>query len=95
MSSSKRIRIKCMFCQQDMSNIYDRLEEWGPYKAIWSRFGGRPWTHIMRDHPAYFFAALIPTLILLFFYTGKKHWLKLVWACLLFFLGLLTGHVWW
>jgi hypothetical protein len=28
---------------------FDRLEDWGPYKALWSRFGGRPWTQLSRD----------------------------------------------
>ena len=24
-------------------------EHWPPYEVLWSRVGGRPWTHIIRD----------------------------------------------
>ena len=29
--------------------LLDRFEDWKPYKAVWTRIGGRPWTHIARD----------------------------------------------
>lgn len=29
---------------------FDRFENCGPYKRLWTRFGGRPWTQISRDY---------------------------------------------
>lgn len=66
-------------------------EDWPPYKWLWTRFGGRPWTHIMRDNPKSFLAVFIPVVLLLLFWNGWKYWKTL----LIFAVGFLTGHVWW
>ena len=63
-----------------------------PYKALWSRIGGRQWTYIMRD-----FAYQNPfLLIMLAFLLGM--WLKthLNWDMVLPFLGgVLLSHLFW
>ena len=78
---------KCPECEQMCHNF----EEWGPYKAVWSRLGGKPWTWVMRDNPYKYFILMIPLAVFLFFHTGKKYWA----AIAAFGLGMLTGHVWW
>lgn len=78
---------KCNEC----GSICNKFEQWGPYKAMWTRLGGRPWTHILRDNPWKYFLVLIPTLILLFLYTGRRYWIAVIIGILM---GI-TGHVWW
>lgn len=66
-------------------------EEWPPYKWLWSRIGGRPWTHIMRDHPSLVVPVAVAMLVLACAWAGW-HWWKVL---LSFFLGMVTGHVFW
>jgi hypothetical protein len=60
------------------------------YQVLWSRLGGRPWTHIIRDDQR-----RQPLLYLvLFFSLGAalgRDWR--FWAG--FGLGVLSGHFWW
>lgn len=66
-------------------------EQWPPYRWLWTRVGGRPWTHIMRDNPRTYFATLLPLLGLVIAWNGRRFWPVLA----AFAIGLLTGHVWW
>jgi len=65
-------------------------ENWAPYRALWSRLGGRPWTHVLREHPLKFAAAVALAFAAATIGKGRA------WAAALAFLaGLMAGHVLW
>jgi len=70
-------------------------ENWAPYKFLWCRIGGKPWTHIIRDAQR----ALPLPFLLAFLSTGiwvgiklKEHWIYIVLGLVV---GILVGHLFW
>ncbi len=67
-----------------------------PYKFIWKRIGGRPWTYILRDlwhkYEFLWIVLLVGTGITLGHYCGIKTILT-IWAA--FSLGYIFGHLFW
>jgi hypothetical protein len=70
-------------------------EEWGPYKWLWTRVGGRPWTWITRDaqkgYPLLFLLGFLCAGWIIGAYV-KKHWIPLLIGLIF---GLLCAHFWW
>ncbi|MBA7694823.1 hypothetical protein ES703_103436 [subsurface metagenome] len=65
------------------------------YEWIYTRVGGRPWTHIIRDEqkgaPLLFMLIFLGLGILVSKLAGKYWWQILLG----FILGILVGHFWW
>jgi O-antigen/teichoic acid export membrane protein len=63
-----------------------------PYKWLWKRIGGRPWTYIMRDFAYQNPIFLVLGFFLVGFVLGKYfHWSYVVPI----FGGILLGHLFW
>jgi len=66
------------------------------YRQLWSRFGGRPWTYILRDiyHEAEW---LVQTLFFAIGAAGAYHfpWYVLAAAWSLYTAGYVSGHLFW
>lgn len=65
------------------------------YEAIWSRFPGRPWTHVMRDHPWIYGALAVPLSVVPFVLAPRDRWGRAFLAYMLFVVGFIGGHVFW
>jgi hypothetical protein len=65
------------------------------YEAIWSRFPGRPWTHIMRDHPGIYGGLAVTLSVVPFLLAPRGRWGRAFIAYMLFVVGFLGGHVFW
>jgi hypothetical protein len=65
------------------------------YEAIWSRFPGRPWTHVMRDHPWIYGALAAALSVVPFLLAPRDRWGRAFLAYMLFVVGFLGGHVFW
>ncbi|MDD4873405.1 MAG: hypothetical protein PHE15_00280 [Dehalococcoidales bacterium] len=67
-----------------------------PYKWLWSRIGGRPWTYILRDiwhkYELVWIAVIFTGGVLLGHYCGFKTVLTIG---LSFLIGYLFGHLFW
>uniref|UniRef100_A0A6M3M9Q7 Uncharacterized protein n=1 Tax=viral metagenome TaxID=1070528 RepID=A0A6M3M9Q7_9ZZZZ len=65
------------------------------YQWIYTRVGGQPWTHIVRDEqksqPLIFLLIFLGLGIILAKFAGKNWWQLLI--ALLF--GVVIGHLWW
>ena len=65
------------------------------YQWIWSRFGGRPWTYIIRDEakaePLFLYWIFLAGGMVLAHFTGGYWWI----ALLVLALGELIGHLFW
>ncbi len=67
-----------------------------PYKWLWSRIGGRPWTYILRDawDGAEFF--WIVGLVCLGIWLGHTYgWETIIRGWLIFSAGYIAGHLFW
>lgn len=82
--------MRCAHCGRPASTLIPS-ENWPPYRWLWERIGGRPWTHIMRDRPRTYAGFALPFLALLVLW-NRRRWLPLLIG---FAAGFLTGHVWW
>lgn len=82
---------RCRACGQVVGPEPWLSEDWPPYRWLWRRVGGRPWTWIMRERPAAYLALAGPLLVVLAARAGARWWAVLAG----FALGALTGHVWW
>ncbi|MFA7218376.1 MAG: hypothetical protein WC057_07260 [Dehalococcoidales bacterium] len=72
------------------------LEQWKPYKWLWKRIGGRPWTWIMRDsqkaNPLMWLLGMAFLVCWIIWILDRKPRL----ACLVaFFIGLILAHLFW
>lgn len=70
-------------------------EEWYPYKFLWSRWGGRPWTHIIRDFSKNNIGIVIIVIVALTLCTSsyiKNHWKAVLINTLI--VALLTHFFW-
>ena len=65
------------------------------YRQLWTRIGGRPWTHIVRDEqkatPLLFMLIFLGLGILAVKLSGR-YWWQLMLG---FLVGILVGHFWW
>lgn len=75
----------------------DQFEDWPPYRRLWEQWGGRPWTHIVRDYlgrwpgiNVYGFAMLSIGLWL----GGWGPGAALATAGVLLLVALISGHLW-
>ena len=67
-----------------------------PYKWLWSRVGGRPWTFILRDfyHQFEYFILLIP--LLLGYYVQPYLCARDLWIIIgALTIGYVCGHLFW
>jgi len=67
----------------------------GAYEAIWSRVPGRPWTHVMRDHPWIYGVLAVWLSVVPFLLAPRGRWGRAFLAYVLFVVGFLGGHVFW
>jgi hypothetical protein len=65
------------------------------YRAIWSRFPGRPWTHVMRDHPWIYLVLAAGLAIVPFLLAPRGRWGRAFLTYVIFLIGFLGGHVFW
>jgi hypothetical protein len=65
------------------------------YEAIWSRFPGRPWTHVMRDKPWIYGLLAVVLSALPFLLAPRGRWGRAFIAYMLFVVGFIGGHVFW
>jgi hypothetical protein len=67
-----------------------------PYKWLWGRIGGRPWTYIIRDIYHCGEWLMITILILIGILMGKYLSWFIVWLVLgIFTVGYIGGHCFW
>jgi hypothetical protein len=67
-----------------------------PYKWLWTRIGGRPWTYIIRDLWHKFELFWIISLICLGVYLGHHYdWMEVTRLIVVFGIGYLFGHLFW
>ena len=65
------------------------------YEWVYTRVGGRPWTHIIRDEQKYqplLFLIIFLGLGILLGKTAGKNWWQILIGMLF---GVLIGHFWW
>jgi hypothetical protein len=69
-------------------------QDW--YKALWTRFGGRPWTYIARDsyheQPLVWIVCLLSVGAVIGWHFGMLNFLKFQGILLI---GVLVGHFFW
>ena len=65
------------------------------YEAIYTRFPGRPWTYVMREHPWLYAALVVPLAAVPFLLAPPQRWGRAVLTYVIFLIGLLGGHVFW
>ena len=67
-----------------------------PYKYLWSKVGGRPWTFILRDLWHKFEFLWIVALVSLGVWLGHHYnWGAIMLLWLVFSLGYIAGHLFW
>ena len=67
-----------------------------PYRWLWSRIGGRPWTYILRDAWARLEFVWIVGLVSLGIWLGHSYeWRQVMVGWLVFSIGYLGGHLFW
>ena len=67
-----------------------------PYKMLWSKIGGRPWTFILRDLWHKFEYFWIVALVSLGVWMGGNFdWKQILIGWLIFSLGYIFGHLFW
>lgn len=72
------------------------LQRWyNSYTWWWSRFGGRPWTYIIRDWWHEYEFLWILALIAIGAALGKYYWDQLWVGLAIFAAGYLFGHLFW
>ena len=65
------------------------------YEAIYTWFPGRPWTHVMRDHPWLYVALVVPLAAVPFFWRPRSAGVAPLLTYMIFLIGFLGGHVFW
>ncbi len=65
------------------------------YEAIYTWFPGRPWTHVMRDHPWLYVALVVPLAAVPFFLAPPQRWGRAFLTYVISLIGFLGGHVFW
>ena len=66
-----------------------------PYRWLWSRIGGRPWSFIIRDTWHKFEGLWIIGLVAVGALLGHWLWDLIFWFLLVFALGYIAGHLFW
>jgi len=67
-----------------------------PYKELWSRIGGRPWTYIIRDLWHEFEFIWIVGLVSLGVWLGHNYdWQSVLAGWIIFAIGYCAGHFFW
>lgn len=65
------------------------------YKMLYTKFGGRQWTDIIRDeqktNPLFFMLLFLFLGVVVVKVTKEKWWLAVIWLAL----GIIIGHFWW
>ena len=70
--------------------------KWWSYKAWWTRFGGRPWTYIIRDWWAKYELLWIIGMLAVGATLGEYYgWLTILRILAIFAVGILFGHLFW
>ena len=65
------------------------------YESVWSRWPGRPWTHVMRERP-WIYALLAGALgVVPFLLAPRNRWGRAFLTYVIFLIGFLGGHVFW
>lgn len=65
------------------------------YEAIWSRYPGRPWTHVMRDHPWVYLVLSVPCGAIPYVLAPPERWGRAFLTYVIVLIGFLGGHVFW
>ena len=65
------------------------------YEAIYTWYPGRPWTHVMRDHPWLYGALVVPLAAVPFVLAPRQRWGRAFLTYVIFVIGFLGGHVFW
>ena len=65
------------------------------YEAIWRWYPGRPWTHVMRDHPWIYAVLAVGLAIVPFWLAPRGRWGRAFLTYVIFLIGFLGGHVFW
>ncbi|MET0578599.1 MAG: hypothetical protein ABW122_08065 [Ilumatobacteraceae bacterium] len=65
------------------------------YELVWTHVGGRPWTHIMRDHPVSYAGLAVTLTIVPFVLAPEGRWGRAFLTYVIFWVGFLGGHVFW
>jgi hypothetical protein len=65
------------------------------YKKLWSRFGGRPWTYIIRDLWHRFEWLWIIGLVSAGYWLGTRGYDHALASLIAFNLGYVAGHIFW
>ncbi len=65
------------------------------YHSLWSKLGGRPWTHILRDTWYKLEGLWIIGLVAIGALLGHWLWDLIFWLLLVFALGYIAGHLFW
>ena len=70
--------------------------KWWNYKAWWSRFGGRPWTYLIRDWWVDYEPLWIIGMLAIGATLGEYYgWLTILRILAIFAVGILFGHLFW
>ena len=65
------------------------------YRRIYTFWPGRPWTHVMRDHPWIYALLAIALLVVPYWLAPKGRWGRSFLTYVVFLVGFLGGHVLW
>ncbi len=65
------------------------------YRAIYTAWPGRPWTHVMRDHPWIYVVLAVALVWLPFVLSPPTRWGRAFVSYVVFWVGFLGGHVFW
>jgi hypothetical protein len=65
------------------------------YEWIWRRVPGRPWTHVMRDHPWVYGLLAVGLSVVPFLLAPRGRWGRAFLTYVIFLIGFLGGHVFW
>lgn len=65
------------------------------YESVWSRWPGRQWTHVMRDHPWIYGLLAVALAVIPFLLAPRHRWGRAFLTYVIFLIGFLGGHVFW
>lgn len=65
------------------------------YRRIYEFWPGRPWTHVMRDHPWIYAVLAVALSVLPFWLAPRDRWGRSFLIYVVFLVGFLGGHVFW
>lgn len=65
------------------------------YRAIYTAFPGRPWTHVFRENPWVYGLGILGMLAISFAVVRRARWRALIATAVWFAAGFVSGHVLW